>query len=313
MTSASTEHSLSAPLPRPVTKLRAYLVLGLGIFAISFNGIFVQLADTNGDVAGFYRLAIGALVLSVGVLWSWRKGRKRLPAGVIWLCVFAGLAHAADLGMWNTSVLLIGPGIATLLGNTAPLWVALGAWLLFRERLRPLYWVGLGIALAGAALIVGLDALQGLGRGIGNLLGLATGVAYAAYQLLTHRARALIDTMTFMWLYSGVGALALLIVSLGLKHPLVGLPTQTYLALVGMALFSHVGGWMMVNYAFGHLPVSQVTVTLLGQPILTTLLAIVFFGQLPAAWQIAGGIVTLVGIYVVHHSTRTIAPESAPL
>jgi drug/metabolite transporter (DMT)-like permease len=127
MTSTSTQQTLTASAERPASNARALLALGLGIFAISFNGIFVKLANTNGDVAGFFRLGIGTLVMSLPLLYSWRSGRMRLPAGAVMLGVFAGLANAADLAQWNTAVLLIGPGMATLLGNTAPLWVALGA------------------------------------------------------------------------------------------------------------------------------------------------------------------------------------------
>ncbi len=281
--------------------LRALLILLIGIVVISFNGIFVALANTNGDVAGAYRLGIGVLLLTIPALLNRRPSATRWSPSAVGLGIAAGIASAVDLGSWNTAVLIIGPGMATLLGNTAPLWVALGAWLLFREKLRPLYWVGLAVAVTGAILIVGLDLSQGLNTGLGNLLGLGTGIAYASYQLITHRARALIDTLTYMWIYSIVGALALLAVALLLRHPLLGLPPQTYAALGALGVVS-IGGWILVNYSFGHLPVSLVTVTLIGQPVITTVLQMIVFGQVPKIWQIGGGLVVLAGIYVVHRS-----------
>jgi len=303
----------SASALRPASpNPRALAILLVGMVVISFNGIFVALANTFGEVAGFWRLAIAFSVLTAPVLVNRRRKGLRLSPLAIGLGAAAGVAMSADLVSWNTAVLLIGPGMATLLGNTAPIWVSLGAWLIFKEKLRPLYWVGLTVAVVGAALIVGLDLSQGLDTGLGNGLGLVTGVTYAAYQLITHRARALLDTLTYMWVYAGVGAAILLIVSLVFGHSLLGLPLQTYAYLLAMALLSHLGGWMLVNYAFGHLPVSLVTVTLLGQPVITTLLQMIIFQQYPEVWQMGGGVVVLSGILIVHAS-RAAEPEQVKL
>lgn len=308
-TPAEVSAAVAAPAARSIPGARAYLALVLGIVTISLNGIFVQIADTHGDVAGFYRLFVGTLGLTALMGINQRRGRMRLPRPALWLAVLAGVFIALDFGMWNTSVTLIGAGMATVLGNTAPLWVALGAWLIFHENLRPLYWVGLGVALTGAVLIVGLDALQGLSRGIGNLLGLGTGLAYAAYQLLTSRARIHIDTISYMWVYSAVGAAILLAVSLALGHPLLGLSGRTYAALIAMGLISHIGGWMLVNYAFGHFRASLITTALLGQPVITTLLEVLIFKTRLQVWQIAGGAIVLAGIYLVHRQRPTLAAD----
>jgi drug/metabolite transporter (DMT)-like permease len=196
-----------------------------------------------------------------------------------------------------------------LLGNTAPIWVGLGAWLIFREKPHSTYWLGLALALGGAALIIGLDALLGTENGLGNLLGMLTGISYGAYQLVTRRAREHIDNLTYTWLFSATGALVFLVISPALGHSLVGLPAKSYLALLGLGLFSHLGGWLLINYAFGRLRASLVSVTLLGQPVFTALVAIPLLGETPTVWHVVGGLIVLAGIYVVH---RGAARESRP-
>jgi drug/metabolite transporter (DMT)-like permease len=279
------------------------LALAVGILCIGFSAIFVKLANTTGDVVGFFRLGIATLVLTIPVWLNWRRGRAKLPRGAIGLGLLGGLTFTADIGMWNTALTMIDAGTATLLGNTAPIWVALGAWFIFREKLHPTYWLGLALALCGAGVIVGLDAFLGMDTGLGNLLGVLTGVSYGAYQLVTQRAREHIDSLTYTWLFSGVGALAFLALSLLLRHPLVGLPTRSYFALLGLGLISHVGGWVLINYAFGHLRASLASVTLLGQPIVTALVAMPLLGEMPGVWHVGGGLMVLAGIYVVHRGT----------
>ena len=74
--------------------------------------------------------------------------------------------------------------------------------------------------------------------------------------------------------------------------------------MLGLALISHVGGWLSFNYALGHLPATQVSVSLLGQVLVTTLIAIPVFGEIPAPIQVVGGVLVLGGIYLVQRSRQ---------
>jgi drug/metabolite transporter (DMT)-like permease len=61
-------------------------------------------------------------------------------------------------------------------------------------------------------------------------------------------------------------------------------------------------GYLAITYALGHLPASVVSPTLIGQPILTTLLAIPLLGELPSVLQWLGSAIALAGIYIVNQS-----------
>ena len=83
---------------------------------------------------------------------------------------------------------------------------------------------------------------------------------------------------------------------------MTGYSTQTYLAFLAAAIVSQTGGYLAVGYALGHLPASLVAPTMIGQPVVTALLAIPLLGEALITSQWLGGLSVLVGIYLVHRS-----------
>jgi drug/metabolite transporter (DMT)-like permease len=74
---------------------------------------------------------------------------------------------------------------------------------------------------------------------------------------------------------------------------------------LGLALITHVGGWLAINYALGHIRASIVSVTLLAQPVMTALLSIPLLGEDLFPLQIVGGVLVLSGIYIVNRYGRS--------
>ena len=279
-----------------------YLALVAGIICLSFSAMFGKWANAPGPVIGFYRIGLATVILLPVFLYRRRKHGLRLPWAILVFPILGGLFTAFDHGTWNSSLRFTSAANATLLGNTAPLWVALISWLVFRQRLRGLFWLGLAFALGGAVTVLGSDFIRHPTIGLGDLLAMAAGVFYAGYFLVTERGRQKLDTLSYVWLVDLVASLALLLISLGLKMPLTGYPTQSYLAFLGAALVSQVGGYISIGYALGHLPASVVSPTLIGQPVVTAILAIPLLGEGLRTEQWLGGLVVLAGIYLVHRS-----------
>ena len=286
-------------MSRQTTARATYLSLAAGIFFISFSAIFVKWTGVPGLVSAFYRLAISTLALLL-IQIGRRAPIPALPRRAAGGVMLAALFFAVDLALWHTALSGSSAASATFLGNTAPIWVALGAWLIFGERPGRVFWIGLALAVAGAGLIVGGDLLVGLDFGGGSLPALLGGAAYAAYLLATQRTRAQIDNVWYLGIVSAAGALVLLALCAGYGMALWGFGAQTWLALIGLALVTHVAGWLAINYALAHLPASYVSVTLLGQPVLTALLAAPLLGEGLTILQVAGGACVLAGIYTVN-------------
>jgi drug/metabolite transporter (DMT)-like permease len=279
-----------------------YLALFMGIICLSFSAMFGKWANAPGPVIGFYRIGLATVILLPVFLYRKHKNGVKLPKAVLLFPILGGIFTAFDHGTWNSSLRYTSAANATLLGNTAPLWVALFSWLVFRQKLRGLFWLGLALALGGAVTVLGSDFIRHPTIGLGDLLALAAGVFYAGYFLVTERGRQKLDTLSYIWLVDLIAAFTLLLISLGMKMPLAGYPTQSYLAFLGAALVSQVGGYLSIGYALGHLPASVVSPTLIGQPVVTALLAIPLLGEGLRTEQWLGGLVVLTGIYLVHRS-----------
>jgi drug/metabolite transporter (DMT)-like permease len=170
------------------TAFLPYLALVFGILGLGFSAIFVRWAGAPGAVSGFYRLSIAAAVMALPAS---NQARRQSPLSRrhVWFAVLAGVFFAADITSWNTAVLISNAANATLLANTSPLWVGIGALLLFKERLRPLFWAGLLLAIFGAIVILGRDFLTHPTLGLGDLLGLLAGFFYGGFFLATQKAR----------------------------------------------------------------------------------------------------------------------------
>lgn len=287
------------------SRARVYGALALGIVCIALSAIFVKLAiGVPGTVSAFYRVAIAAVALALP--FARGQARKRRAGGVrlgwrIWtLAVVAGVFFALDLAFWNTSLGVTSAANATLLGNDAPLVVGLGALILFGERPRATYWLGLVVALLGMSVIVGWDIFTRSALGGGDLLALLAGVFYAGYLLTTQRIRATMDTLPSLWVAGATGAVLLLAFILATGQALTGYSLNAYLALLGLGLISQLVGWLAINYALGHMPASIVSVTLLAQPILTALFAVVLINETLESRQVVGGLIALGGIFLVN-------------
>jgi drug/metabolite transporter (DMT)-like permease len=256
-------------------------------------------------VSGFYRMAIAAAVMALPASVRARRAGS-LSARHVGLAVLAGLFFAGDLAAWNTGVLITNAANATLFGNTSPFWVSLGAMLLFKEKLSPVFWAGLALAMTGAAIILGGDFLTHLTLGVGDVLALLAGFFYGGFFLATQRARDGLSSLVSWWISAAASAAALLVFSVALGQPLTGYPAVTYWSLLALALVTQVGGYLRINYALGHLPASIVSPTMLGQPVLTALLAVPLLGESLTLVQIGGGLLVLGGIWLIHQ--RPAAP-----
>ena len=282
-------------------KFLPYIALAIGISALSLSAMFVRWAEAPGPVTGFYRLLISTIFLTPIFL---RQQKQLEPIDKKYLIFpfFAGIFTAFDFGFWNSSLKFTTAANATLLGNTSPLWVALFALFIFREKLRGIFWLGLILALSGAALVMGSDFLSHPTLGIGDLMASTAAVFYASYQLTTQRGRKHIDPLRYTWLVGISATIGMFFMNLVLGNSFTGYSSQTWGIFFLTAIVSQMIGYLAITYALGHLPASVVSPTLIGQPILTAILAIPLLHEIPNTLQWLGGAIALAGIYIVNQS-----------
>lgn len=285
-----------------------YAALAFGVLALSFSSLFIRWSEAPGPVTSFYRFGFAALFMLPIAARQMRKTGIP-PAALIVFPLAAGIFSTLDHGTWSIAIDYTRVANATLLNNMSPVWVALFAALVWRERLTRIFWLGLAITIAGASAVIGADFLQDTGMTGGNLLALLSSIFYAGYFLVTQRGREHIAVLPYIWLVSVFGALGLLVFSLVLGMPLSGFSDTTWLIFLAAALLTQVGGYFAIAYALGHLPASVVAPTLVLQPVVTALLAIPLAGETLSAWQWLGVLAVVGGVYLVNN--RTMKPEAA--
>jgi len=298
--------------PHAPSHARAYTVLAIGVFAIGWSALFVRWSGVPGWTSAFWRMTLAQIVFVPWAFAARRPGFRPSRKAVI-TAVIAGVCFACDLALFNSAVMMGSAANATLLGTNAPIFVALGAWLLYRDKPTSRFWAGFALSFAGMIAIVGMDIIRHPQLGLGDAFAVAGAVFYAGYLLYVRRSRQEIDALTFSAISGVAAAITLLVICLVIGTPLTGYSAQSWWALIGLALVTQVGGHLSVAYALGQLPVSVTSVALLGQAPITAILAVPLLHERLSPLQIVGGGLVLAGIFVVNRMPKVTTAEYAPL
>lgn len=279
-------------------RVPAYFALLGGVVCIAWSAILVKWTDIPGPASAFYRMLIPAVVL----LPTFFFDRRGEPLGLRNLVIIAlgGFFFALDLAFFNTSILRTSAANATLLGNNSPIFVGLLTWLVFRRRPPRAFWLGLLMAIAGAALILWADLKHHAQFGVGDLMALAAAACFAVYLMVTEKIRGSTGTLVFLRLAMISSTLALLVLNLAMGIPLSVPHGRTLWAVVGLGLVSQLGGYLFLTYALGHLPATITSVSLLAQGPLTAAMAAALLGEPLTMSQVLGGILVLAGVGLAH-------------
>lgn len=280
----------------------AVLALVAGAMAIAFAPILVRVSEAGPVSTAFWRV-----LLSLPLLWGWLLARNAgggAPRGQLGLLALAGLFFAGDLGVWHTSLKLTSVANSTLLVNMAPVFVALGAWLLLSERIGKRFLLGMALALAGSAALSRGNLQLSSASVWGDALALAAAISYAGYLLSVKRLRADCSTAMLMAWSTTFTALALAPAMLASGERMVPHTAAGWLTLLALALLPQVAGQSLITYALAHLPASFSSVALLVQPVAAAALAWLLLGEPVGALQAAGGAAVLAGILLARGRSR---------
>ncbi len=269
--------------------------MALGVAAVSSGGVLVRLAT------GALPLAVTAwrLVLASLVLVPLALVRGTLPtvrrADLVW-GIASGAALALHFVLWITSLSHTSVASSVLFVSTHPIFVAVGGALFLGERVGARAALGIGIAIAGGALVGSSDV--SLGAWVGDLLALGGGLFAAIYFLIGRRLQQRLSLVDYTAITYGTAAVLALVACWALRVRLVGFPPLTYVWLGLLAVGPQLLGHSTFNWALRHLPAAKVSVLILGEPVGAAILAYLVFGETLSWLRALGAAVILVGIYV---------------
>lgn len=297
--------------------------------AASFGTLALVLASvlwgTTGTAASFFPdnvspLAIGASTMAIGgiLLFAVSAGAAvralRDPAARRWLFIGAVGVFVYPLAFYSAmdqAGVAIGNVVAL---GSGPVFAAIFEWLWERRGLSTRWLAATAIAVTGITLLSfgrhADDASGGGNVGIGVLLGLLAGVAYALYTYASSRAIAVGHSgRSVMGGMFGVGAVALLPVLIALGAPLLQSPQS-----IGIAAYLAVGpmfvAYLLFGYGLTHMRSSVATTVTLIEPLVATVLAVVVVGEMLEIGGWVGLALILGGVTVLITARQT--PKTRP-
>lgn len=278
------------------------IALVIGIVCISVFPILVKLELAPPITSAFYRMAIAAAVLvPYGIL----SGKLKLPSTkLLILTIVCGALFALDVTVWNISIQQSTATQATLLTNLSPVWVGIGSFFFLKNKPTVNFWIGTVIAILGMMTLVGFHFFRDLDFNLAFTFAILSGIFYAIYMLVSKFVLYEMKVVPFITLSTVTSAFFLAILTFSFDEPFTGFSEMGWFVLVVQGIVCQLMAWLLLGYATKHMRATRVSVSLLGQAVLTTILAWIFINEEITIQMIVGGIILLFGIRITFYNKR---------
>ncbi len=290
----------------------AFFILAVAILSVSTAAIFIRFAQETvpSITIAAYRLIIASLILFPFTIKKAYKEMKDLDSMSIGLIIISGFLLAFHFVSWIISLEFTNVISSVVLVTTTPIWVtAISPWLL-KERVPKRFLLGLGLAFLGMVMIsfgnAGLLSNWKMNEiffkdelvAQGNLLALVGAFCAAGYVVIGRILRQQLSTGSYVLsVYSIAGAVLIGLMIISTEQSMkINLNELKWLVLI--ALIPQVIGHSLINWALGIMPAYYVAISLLGEPIGSTILAIFILKEVPTISEIVSAGVILLGIFI---------------
>lgn len=282
------------------------LILFFGVLALSTSAIFVRIADAPSAVMAFYRLMIAATVLLPFYLAASKcktetYGLKARQWGQI---ILAGFFLALHYLLWFESLRFTSVASSTVIVCLQPLFSLTLDRFISRKKIPLATIVGCIVALVGCA-VIGTGDFEISGNSLwGDILAFIAAGIIALYFFVGENIRKKISAVTYSLFSYFLSAVILLIYMLIKQDSLLGYSVETWLAFWGLAVVSTIGGQFVFNLILKNVPASAVTMSILGEPIGTCILAYFLLGERIGNQQMAGIAIIMTGMAIFFSSRQ---------
>lgn len=282
-------------------------IVVMGAVAASFSAIFVRLIHASAIAIGFYRLTFAVPFFAVVVFLRHREELKKITVKQAAGCVLGGLFLAGHYFTWFTAIEHTTVASAVVLCNISPIIILIITALVFREKTTWKAVIGVFLALIGAAIITGGD-YSFAGKAIyGDIMAFLGALFYALYFLVGRRMRKEINAPVYVFFVFTACWAAFAVGMLATGTRFTGYSGMDYLYMFAFAMVCSIGAHAVFNWCLGHVSPLYISTIETGESIFAAMLAALIFREIPTAWQLIGGIVTIIGLlyYNYHDNDNT--------
>jgi drug/metabolite transporter (DMT)-like permease len=275
-----------------------YLAVLVGVFAVSFSALFVRLTSAPALIIATYRLLFTFLALAPYALLRYRPELAALSWKLRGLAAASGICLALHLVTWFISLRYTSVASSVVLVTTQPVFVVIGSWFFFKERVSRLAMLGGALALCGSVIIGAADFQIGRDALLGDLLALSAAILVSGYLLIGRRLRGGISLPVYTFYTYGSSAAALILTSLATGTPFAPYPARDWIIFLALALVCTVIGHTIFNWVLRYVQASVVSVSVLGEPLGAILWASVFLREYPTLRQTIGAGFIFGGLFI---------------
>jgi len=280
---------------------RLYILLPIGIIAISTASIFIKLCEAPALIIATYRMMLASLILLPFASYKkpWR-GWERNEMGWFFL---SSLFLSLHFAFWIASLKYTSVASSVVLVTIHPIFVGIGSRLFLKERIGMNLVLGIALSVLGSGLISYGDMSLSKETLMGDGFALLGAIAASGYLLVGRKMRKDRDLLSYIFPVYSTAGLILILLSLISQKSFWGYSSSTYLYLFLLALIPQLMGHTTFNWALKYLPASVVAIAILGEPIGSTILAYFILGEGLTLWKIIGGISIFSGILIALKKT----------
>ena len=275
-----------------------FLVLSLGAMLIGFAPIFVKWSLLSSSAIAFYRMFLtipflfGLNYLLNGKLKFQVKNKK-----TIIYAAFASLAFTTDLTLWHYSMGITSVSNATIIVNSAPIFVAILSFIFFKEKLSKGFVISFLVTYLGIVGLIYYSNNYINGKVLGDILCMIAAFFYAVYLLVIARLgkENSLNIIFYTTLFCCVFSIVPMLIEGGDIFPSSNFE---WINILLLAVLCQLGGQYLITHAIGKISASEGSIGLLMQPITATILAAFLFNEILNITQIIFVFVALFGIYL---------------
>lgn len=279
-------------------KMKAKLIVLLGVLGVSFSAIFVKYTTAPAVVIAFYRMFFAAVILLPAVLKSCREEWKALDGRTLLMCVLSGVFLACHFSFYFQSIAYTSIASSTVLVDTEVFFVAIVSVLVFREKISGAGIASILLTFAGSVVLALSDRGAGSNAVYGDLLAASGAFFVALYTLIGRVQRRKMSTTLYTFLVYSSAALTLAVFCVAARLPVIGYEPKNYVLGLGLTLCCTLLGHSVFSWGLKYLPATFISTAKLGEPVFATVLGMFLFGQIPAVQQVVGAVIILAGLYL---------------
>ena len=275
-----------------------FLILVLGAALIGFAPIFVKWSMLSSSAITFYRMLLTIpFLFFFNVLLNNKFLFYVKNRSTIFYTAFASFAFTIDLTLWHFSMDITSVSNATIIVNSAPIFVAIFSFILLKERISRGFLSSFVITYIGIIGLIYYSNNYINGKILGDILCVFAAFFYGVYLFVISRlgkedSLSIIFYTTF---FCCVFSFPLMLIEGGKTFPETDFE---WLNIFLLATLCQLGGQYFITHGITKISASDGSIGLLMQPLTATFLASFLFSELLNVIQVIFALITLFGIYL---------------